>query len=513
MRIELLLLVAISVGTVGCAHKASRQISDPAAGAVPRADAEYLKAHMRDGELFVLQAWRVDDDSRLVEGSGTRYDFNRQVTATGPFVLSLDSVALFETNAVRVSSSIVPLTILSVASVGMTIYCISNPKACFGSCPTFYEPGDPNTILAEGFSASIAPSLEDTDLDALPSVRSDGGHVRLVMRNEALETHVVRWADLIAVPRPQGTRVYVTTDGAFVSGTEAVPPIRCLSEQGDCTRMIAYADRIERWSSADSTDLATRETIELEFERPPANPGGRLGVVIVSRQSLLPTYILYQGLAFMGSRATEWLAAFERQSAATRSRALGLTARMGGIEVEAYAGSRGWMPVTQLLETGPLASDARVVPIPQGGSGPIRIRLTLTRGMWRIDQVGLVEIGAEVDTVRLRPSQVLRHGAPDAVALARLRSREGQLSTLPGDAYTLVYPLPDSDADYELFLESRGYYLEWMRAEWIAEENPLRAAQLFLDPASALKAMAPEFKQVESDMERVFWSSRYEPPR
>ncbi len=85
------------------------------------------------------------------------------------------------------------------------------------------------------------------------------------------------------------------------------------------------------------------------------------------------------------------------------------------------------------------------------------------------------------------------------------------MSTLPGDEYTLVYPLPGLESDYEFFLESRGYYLEWMRAEWIAEENPLRAAQLFLDPASALKTMAPEFKQVEADMERVFWSSRYEP--
>jgi hypothetical protein len=50
-----------------------------------------------------------------------------------------------------------------------------------------------------------------------------------------------------------------------------------------------------------------------------------------------------------------------------------------------------------------------------------------------------------------------------------------------------------------------------MRTEWLAEENLLRAAQLLLDPASALKSMAPEFKQIEPEMERVFWSSRYEP--
>jgi hypothetical protein len=81
--------------------------------------------------------------------------------------------------------------------------------------------------------------------------------------------------------------------------------------------------------------------------------------------------------------------------------------------------------------------------------------------------------------------------------------------TLPGDEYTLVYRLPDDFADRELFLEARGYYLEWMREEWLAEENALRAAQLFLDPAAAMRAMAPEFKRREGEMEAVFWGSRY----
>ena len=118
-------------------------------------------------------------------------------------------------------------------------------------------------------------------------------------------------------------------------------------------------------------------------------------------------------------------------------------------------------------------------------------------------------IGPAADPVRVKPSFVLRDGAADRDALDRLRSRERQLTTLPGDEYTLVYRLPDAVADYEIFLESRGYYLEWMRAEWIAEEDVLRAAQLFLDPVSALRVMAPEYKRVEADMERTFWSSKY----
>jgi hypothetical protein len=83
------------------------------------------------------------------------------------------------------------------------------------------------------------------------------------------------------------------------------------------------------------------------------------------------------------------------------------------------------------------------------------------------------------------------------------------LTTLPGDEYKFVYQLPEDFGRYELFLESRGYYLEWMREEWLKEENPARAAMLFLEPQSALRAMAPEFKKIEAEMEKLFWSSRY----
>jgi hypothetical protein len=86
------------------------------------------------------------------------------------------------------------------------------------------------------------------------------------------------------------------------------------------------------------------------------------------------------------------------------------------------------------------------------------------------------------------------------------------LVTLPGDEYTMVYRLPEDPERFELFLESRGYYLEWMRDEWIAEENPARAAMMFVDPDRALRAMAPEFKRGEAEMEASFWGSRYAKP-
>lgn len=507
------LLAVIAALFSACVHKVERNLADPSHAAALDTDSEFLKAHMRDGGLYVLTAWDVNEADERVSGNGTLFDYNRRILDTGPFDVSLDSVALFETNAVRVSSSIVPLTIMTVGTVAVGVYCAANPKACFGSCPTFYMPGEREQILAEGFSASVAPSLEDSDLDALPSVYPTKGFVHLEMRNEALETHVVRWADLMVVPRGPAARAYSLTDGSLRRGSTPIAPISCAGAEGDCLARVERLDGIERTSLADSTDLAAREWIDLEFEIDPSVEGLRLGLAIGSRQSLLPTYVLYQGLAFMGTRAGEWLAALERGSESTRERTRGIGRVLGGIEVFTADPNGNWILAGSLQETGPLATDVRVVPLPQQPSAEIRVRLRLTRGMWRIDQAGLVLLGEEASAVRLRPSLVLRAGAPDTIALAHLRSRTEPLVTLPGDAYTLVYELPDKSSGYEVFLESRGYYLEWMRAQWLAEENSLRAAQMFLDPAGSLRAMAPEYKRVEPDMERLFWSSRYAKPR
>jgi len=83
------------------------------------------------------------------------------------------------------------------------------------------------------------------------------------------------------------------------------------------------------------------------------------------------------------------------------------------------------------------------------------------------------------------------------------------LTTFPGDLYTLRYELPSDAHEYELFLESRGYYLEWIRADWLKEENAQRLAQIMFNTDSALRDLAPEFKSVEAQMEDIFWRSRY----
>lgn len=275
--------------SAGCVQRMQRRVTVPEASGTLDRRSPFLKAHLRDGGLLVMSQWSVDDSARLVTGAGTRYDARRAVTGEGPHAFTLDSVVLFETNVARPSESIGLLSIVSGVSAAATVYCAANPKSCFGSCPTFYvTDGSRDVLLAEGFSASIAPSLEARDVDVLFRAKPKGREVRVQMVNEAYETHVVRYANLLVTPRAPGQRVLADVLGDYWAVSSPVAPSRCTASEGDCASTLAAFDGRERLSESDSLDLATREVVDLVFDDPPADPA----LMLASRQSLLPTFVL-----------------------------------------------------------------------------------------------------------------------------------------------------------------------------------------------------------------------------
>ena len=469
----------------------------------------FLKAHLKSGEVAVLSTWTEDDVARVVTGEGERLDVNRRSLAKGEQRIALDSVALFETNVAGAHGSVAALAVMTGASVALTAYCIANPKACFGSCPTFYMVDSTGQHLAaEGFSSSVSPALEATDVDALGPAPAASRTLTLTMRNEALETHNVRWADLLAVPHRDGERVFADRAGTFWRANAIVAPTSCTAVEGDCLAKVRVLDGLERFSTADSNDLARREFVDIVFPAP-ANGQEQFALVIGSRQTLLSTFLFYQTLSYMGREAVPMLAALQRGGPAARAQALGIEHAMGAIEILARDSAGAWRVVGETGESGPLASDVQAVVLPVAGEGPVRLRLRMARGHWRLDYLALAHITGTATALRVRPHRVRRDGHDDAGALSLLLDDARFLTTLPGDDYTLEYQLPEVGSRYELFLESRGYYLEWMRSEWLAEENAERAMMMITDPSRALRELAPAFKQLERRMEADFWGSRY----
>jgi hypothetical protein len=499
----------VAVGLVcACAgtRTLDRRLLAPTSVPVRAAEQTTLKAHMRDGRVYVFESWTVDDAGRAVRGRAVQWDAARVQRGAADVSLAIDSIALIETDRVTGNRAVAALAVITAASVSLTMYCLANTKACFGSCPTFYAGDDGGKLLAEGFSSSVAPSLEARDIDALFLEKPASSRVDIAVRNEALETHVIRYVRLLAVPGPAGGHVLAGSDGKFWRTGAMRAPDLCRAAEGDCLGAVRARDGLERGSRADSTDLATRETIDLVFS---GVPDGSRGVVLAMRQSLLSTYLFYQALAWMGSRAVGWLAALERAEPQTREQLGGVGRLLGGIEVQVPGPDGAWLTVDSIDETGPLAIDTHVVPIGAGTSDTVRVRLRLTRGHWRIDHVALAMLDGVAHPVLLEPESVRGAGGEDADARAALTDSSRTLVTMPGDEYVLSFRLPDGAGSYELFLDSRGYYLEWMREEWLREENPARAAALLLDPARALRWMAPEFKRIEASLDSVFWRSRY----
>ncbi|MEO8294183.1 MAG: hypothetical protein ABI613_01630 [Gemmatimonadota bacterium] len=501
-----LLLVILSLLPACGTRTQERRLVAPELATTLDHQSPWLKVHMRNGDLYVLSQWRSDSISGTVTGNGQHLDQNRVVQTDGSQQVAMDSVALLETNVLHRSPGIAAMAVLTGISAAVTVVCLADTKACFGSCPTFYvSDGERPMLQAEGFSGSIAPALEARDIDALYRARPQSRTLEVNLKNEALETHVIRYARILAVPRPAEGRVFATGDGRFLTASRLTSPAVCRADEGDCLADVAAFDARERSSTADSTDLATRETIDLEFPNSPEHPG----LVIASRQSLLTTYLLYQTFAYLGTRATEALSMLER---ADRPHGPAMLDVLGGIEVMVDSAGQ-WVTVGNDFEVGPLATDVRVVPLSHSGrGGVIRVRLRLTKGNWRLDYLALADLDREVMPIRLDPFEVLRGDAPDTVARQLLVDTASTLVTLPGDAFTLRYRLPEHPERYELFLESRGYYLEWMREEWLKEENPERSAIALGDPARALRMLAPEYKKLEPRMDAAFWRSRYAKP-
>lgn len=486
---------------LGCAALPPRRELTSAIDNWPSANPDgYLKAHARDGRLVLFSTFAVDEAARLVSGEGRVFSPGRRLEREGKLEFSVDEFSLVETHRPTRSVALAPLAIVGAVSLVTTGVCVANPKACFGSCPTFYAEDDRGgrVLMAEGFSESISPALEATDLDALFRARSRQRRFMLEMTNEAMETHVVRSVNLLAARRPAGGRVLANAAGELWQVGLLQAPDLCRAEEGDCRRLVLDADGKERFSRTDGKDLGRREFVDLTFEAPARGP---LGLVIGARQTLLSTYLLYQVLSYMGNEAGHWLARVERGDRRLRGRAQGLRAALGGIEVQVGRGDGRFTRVAEILETGPLASDVKFVPLPRSKGGPLRVRLRLTRGHWRLDQIALTSLIGPVRAERLSPVSV-RGGPKDS-------EPHWPLTTLPGDRYEFIFDLPPEPEGLELFLETRGYYLEWMRDEWVLEESRERLFALLRHPRRALRELAREFHAREPALEEAFWKSRY----
>jgi hypothetical protein len=211
-------------------------------------------------------------------------------------------------------------------------------------------------------------------------------------------------------------------------------------------------------------------------------------------------------MAYMGSKAGEILAAYERALPLIRNAQKSIYDILGGVEVSVLINGR-WRKVGTIEEQGPIASDTHILPVGYNHDFN-KVKLTMTKGLWRIDQVSLCNILGEKEPFVIQPAKLLNKGIEDYGLLKTLIDPESMLVINPGTSYTLVFEIPEIE-NLSVFLKSQGYYTEWMRDEWLEEENPEMIQLIIKKPYEWLKLMSPKYKLIESEMESLFWSSKF----
>ncbi len=474
----------------------------------------FLKAHLKNGEVYILtESWRIDSTRNMIVGSGSKYNYRRNKVYDGAVNIPIDSVVIFETNTKIVkheSGRIAALSILAAADILLGVICLTNPKACFGSCPTFYidEHDSFHYADAEAFSEAIRPSTEYSDIDALNNKNLFSGTFSLTMKNEALETHCVREVKLLAYPRKEGERIFHAPGDDFYRCENEYPLSFATADEGDITRFLRYPDREERFSLSDENNLSSKEEIYLRFET--SGISDNPGLLLHFRQTLMTTYLVYSAFGYMGDQIGDVITQMESNSKTRDKVKEGIKKELGKIDVYLWNDrKKEWEFQNGFYEIGPIAINRQLIPLRDWSGNPdARLKLVLNRGYWRLDYAALTDIRENVDPIPISPSAVLNKGLPDEKALRDVLDPERHLVSMPGDEYKFIFPLPEEETDYELFLCSRGYYLEWMRESWIKDTNLLKLWEMVEFPKRYLREEAKQFKRYETTMEQQFWDSR-----
>jgi len=475
----------------------------------------FLKAHLKNGDVIIFNNdWSYSEKSELILGDAVHYNFNRFIKNQGYTELDINKVALFETNkdiTDTENTRIVALSLIAAGNIALSLYCAFNPKACFGSCPTFYLNEDDNFHYsdAEGFSNAILPNMEYSDIDAIYSYKPQGtSQFRLTMKNEAMETHCVNYADILAVTKQKNEFVYHSNYDKFYLSNKKYQPTKANAEEGNILELIANEDRKERFSFADSTNMLSKEEIYLSFEN--IDSQDDFGLLLNFRQTLMTTYLIYSVLDYMGDEISDYLAGIINKGFPfSKIEESDLIKLLGGIDVYYKSKTENkWKSAGSFFETGPIAINKKILKLENTKlSNSIDVKLVLNKGLWRIDNVALVNLVKEVQPERIKPELVIVDDKINADALAKLNDPNERLISLPGNKFQLYYQLPNN-GEVEIFLDSKGYYLEWIRQDWLKEKNIDKLRQTVLSTKKYFKEEAKNYKEYEKTMEDAFWNSR-----
>lgn len=443
---------------------------DSEGGTAPVTVESPVKAHLVDGSTVMFPKGVTVDDQKI-KGQGFQYDLTLE-NSQPVTELKLDDVAAMESyqDVVNTGATAAAST---VATVGGGMATVALVKAIFGSCPTTYSlDGDEPILEAESFSYSIAPGFEARDVDRLGIASRDRTAVELELRNEAVETHYVNHIELLEVLHATDETVYPDAKGnPIIVGRLSKPDFVADSNGRRVDAVLAEADgtawstTTERLRSVSTGDMG--DYVELEFDVSATEP---TALVLRLRNSLLNTVLLYDVmLKGQGFAALDWMGDDLDRLWPKYQLARWYQENMG-MRIAVWDRGR-YRAVASLGDTGPIAWHEVAIPLPATDEEKVKVRLSFIADNWRIDHAALATSVRTASTRRVPLAEVLS-GSETEHAQARSylsAADDSYLVTKPGEYLRLKFEVgsPPSDLTRTWFLAAEGYYIEWMRKEWL----------------------------------------------
>ncbi|MBW2369659.1 MAG: hypothetical protein JRH15_17445 [Deltaproteobacteria bacterium] len=475
MRRLLLLFFMLPVLILSCAfHElaiAPIELSD----ATPITVKSPVKAHLMDGSTIVFAEGVTVKDGRVF-GAGRKYDILLVASVQIAEVALADVAAMesFQTPVDAVTTGVVTVGVSAGAVVGGTLLF----KAIFGSCPTTYsiDAGVP-VLEAESFSYSIAPSFEARDVDRLGINPGVGNSIALEMHNEALETHYINHVELLEVIHSREESVYLDHKGRPVVVNALLAPDAVRDRSGRrLDRIVGSADDVAWRTDGEylkdvSGDM--EDYVDLEFTVPATTD--EVALFLRLRNSLLNTILLYEVmLKGQGFRALDWMANDLNRLVTKYRLGYWYNKRMGmRILVRDKYGR--YRKVARLPDTGPIAWNELVVRLPAVKGEKLHVRLAFIADNWRIDHLALATTVGRAKTRPIPLSRVANsENAEISKAPGNLRAADdAYVITKPGDMMHLQFDVGSVPQDRKrtFFLATEGYYIEWMRRDWLEKTS------------------------------------------
>lgn len=440
-----------------------------------------IKVFHRDGTIFLFRDGASTSDS-LIAGSATVMLPTGEIEERPYVMLRVSDIVgatLYEFRQSGGSAfGAVWTGVLGGASAIMAITCITNPKSCFGSCPTVYAPhADSMQMVAEMFSTSISPSLASDDLDFLYA-SSGGDPIPLKITNEALETHYIDRMELvfvehdtnaIAMPGPGRSIAVVNRHTTSVSGTDA--------NGASITDAIKSPDGYA-WRSG--PDALLKRPSNDPFDHidviVPTNGADTVDLVVRWRNSLLSTLLFYNMvLGDQGLKALAWQHRLDRDPVYASAFSM-LYGRYSGVRASVQENGT-WRMVGNLTDAGPIVWRTECVRIPTKGRDSVTVRLSCLADNAFLDHIAVAARHTGPTRTTIVPWTITA-STVDTNHTPLDQKDKNYLVHDPGDHTSLSVHIPRSSVHGSLFVRSNGFYYEWVRAEWLQRPTTTGASDV-----------------------------------